>query len=60
MVKEGKEYYNTGKLNMREIFMVNKLRKVKEKYFIESIFKVENIYGEIMEREKNIIIELYI
>ena len=33
MVKEGKEYYNTGKLNMREIFMVNKLRKEKEKIF---------------------------
>ena len=59
MVKEGKEYYNTGKLNMREIYKLRKEKK-KKKYFIESTFKVENIYGEIMESEKNITIELYI
>jgi len=27
MVKEGKEYYNTGKLNMREIYKLRKERK---------------------------------
>ena len=44
---------------MREIYKLRKEKK-KKKYFIESTFKVENIYGEIMEREKNITIELYI